>query len=1018
VETNLIDIVVETLDYQAGIIRPSDVESIQGKPLKKNLAKQSFELIKDIDAIYFSGEHPLIYFKSFNAFINRDVKDLQKKVWNQGRVPLLFITTPKEIRIYNCYKEPLKENDDNIDTLEIDRFSNAVNELDRLKLTYDQSQVDSGLFWETVAGKKIHTSKKVDQLLLTNLREARKRLYALMPKKKSDNLPIIHNLLGRSLFILYLEDRNVITPSYYTEFLSDTNSYFQLLRNKRAAYTLYQALNEKFNGDLFTISKSEAESVKQEHLEIIRECFYGDTDLKSRQLFLWRVFDFSFIPIELISSIYEEFLHVEEGEDEISSQGAYYTPLPLVEFVLNEVLPFPDENNFRYDLKLIDPACGSGIFLVEAYRRLIERWKYVNGQQRISVEDLRTILRSSIFGIEKNNEAIKVASFSLYLTILNYLEPKSIWTKVKFPLLINSPNKEDDKQGFNLIHGDTFETENHFNIDFDLVIGNPPWKRGNLSETLTSYITKHSLAKEAVLPFLHKMAHIAPNAKIALVSAAKILFNASSGYENFRQFLFNETKVDCIVNFSALRKSKGEIGRKLFTSATGPTIVIFYSGINIKERNPSIVYCVPKPQFRDTALGELIIDSSDIKFIPITEASNPKSTIWKVAMWGTFRDLKLIKKVSRTDSLLKILDSEVTTKWYHGGGFRTTQPTKHTTNVLKRIPFLAAGNIELYYTNKDKTTRIHDVNFERLGQKNTYKAPHIVIKEGQTKKRFCASFLDYDCTFKSNTYGIVGNVHPDILKSITAYLNSSFATYYLFLSLSSWGIERERVEFNQMLSIPAFEFLFDKVFSRNIAREVNKIIRLKREFTLGSEQQISQIEREIDTLILQAIGLSKNDRSLIENTVEYSLDFFQEGSKSKAILPVISKELEKYAGKICRNLDKILEGADTKFWAKIYEASSASPLVMVSIHFDHTHDTGKILRDESDVMNILHTLNRNIYEQHSESIYFRKVVKYYDNDVLFIVKPNEKRFWTEAIALEDSDAIAIEMVTADTNLNE
>lgn len=1001
---------ISELDYAEGIVRVNDLATLVGQAGKTNFSKHTFDLIPDLEAIYFAGDHPLIYFKSLHEFDRNTVASLQRKVWNQGRVPLMFISTPSEISIINCYKAPVKEPDD-IRKLEIDRFTYAVDELERLKGIYHQRKVDSGVFWETDSGKKIQTTQKVDELLVNNLRETRKRLLALFPKRLKKKLPVIHNLLGRSLFILYLEDRKVITPSYYGEFLNNTSTYFDLLANKKATYSLYEELNKKFNGDVFSVLEEEYDYVTGEHLNLIRDCFYGDIDVTTSQLRLFRVFDFSYIPIELISAIYEEFLHEEEGEEAISEQGAYYTPLSLVEFVLNEVLPYPDENNKKYDLKILDPACGSGIFLVEAYRRLIERWKYVNNDKRISIEELRNILKNSIHGVEKNSEAIRVASFSLYLTILNYLEPKYIWTKVKFPDLINSTGKQDDKQGNNLFHGDTFENNKYEVINYDLVIGNPPWKRGNLDDSLLKYSQKYSLAKEVVLPFLHKMAFVAPNAKIAMVSSAKILFNSSSGYENFRKFLFNETRVDCIVNFSALRKSRGEIGRKLFASATGPGMVLFYNGVNCKERNDSFLYCVPKPQFRDSALSELIIDASDIKYIPIEEAQNPKTNVWKVAMWGTMRDLRLIKKFSKESKLIDILNES--SKWKHGGGFRTTNPKRFTNKKLKQMPHLPTGMVDRYYTNKGNTERITDTQFERLGETGAYKAPHIIIKEGQANKRFCASFLDYDCTYRNNTYGIGGPISSDTLKTITAYFNSKFATYYLFLSLSSWGIERERVEFNQMLSIPAFPFLFDPKSQSNIVKAINKIISLKKGNSLYQEQDILQLEEEIDKIILDEIGISKDERCLIENTVESSLDYFQEGVKSKAITPVQKAEMQKYGRKACKNLSKILAGAKTNIWAKIYQPSVLSPLRLISIHFNNEQENGAIVVDESDVDPLLEKLNRNIYEQHSESIYFRKVVKYFDNDFIFIVKPNEKRFWTEAVALEDSDAIAIEMIAAD-----
>ena len=142
-------------------------------------------------------------------------------------------------------------------------------------------------------------------------------------------------------------------------------------------------------------------------------------------LFFW-AYNFEFIPIQLISAIYEEFLHQEEsGKD-----GAYYTPPMLVDFMLNQTLPRSDHD---YKLRLLDPACGSGIFLVEAYRRLVERWRKANGRRPDSVE-LAAILKYSIFGVDIKLQALRVAAFSLYLAMLDYVQPKYIWMTVHFPM--------------------------------------------------------------------------------------------------------------------------------------------------------------------------------------------------------------------------------------------------------------------------------------------------------------------------------------------------------------------------------------------------------------------------------------------------------------------------------------------------------------------------------------------------------------------------------------------------------
>ena len=1010
-----IDNLFDELDYTNGIVKIDIAEKIINQPLKFNLAKQTFELIPEIDSIYFSGEHPLIYFKSLVNFDDIAIKKLHKKIWNQGRVPLLFVSTLTEIRIYNCYKQPLKDSVNDTQPLEVDRFANSVEDLVKIKASYHQSQMDTGIFWETTSGKKISSAQKVDQLLVKNLKETRKKLLLSYPNKNGNALAYIHNLLGRSLFILYLQDRGIINAKYFAKFLDTSTDYFSLLSDKSACYELFKELNNRFNGDLFTVTYVELLSTSNFHLELIRKCFYGD-DVNSGQLTIWRMYDFSFIPIELLSAIYEEFLHTEEGDVAISNQGAYYTPQPLVEFVLNEVLPYPDENNTNWELKILDPACGSGIFLVEAYRRLVERWKYMHQNEKISIDILRSILKKSIYGVEQNSEAIKVASFSLYLTILNYLEPKSIWANknVRFPHLINSIEKLDEDQGHNLFEGDTFEVEGYTNIRYNLVIGNPPWKRGSLSDSLNAYIKKYDLGNEAVLPFLHKMAYVAADAKIALVSTAKILFNATLGYANFRKFFFEQTKVDAIVNFANLRKSKKEIGRKLFSSASGPAIVVFYNGVNITDRNDSIVYCVPKPQVRDTSVNEIIIDASDVKFVPLIEAKNPNSQIWKIAMWGTLRDYNLVKKLKKEITLKNYFDSKKE-EWTIGVGFEVSKP-KFIDEEINKIPFISNEKIIRYATPKTLTETITHTSFYRLGNREAFAGPHLLIKKGQSHKKFTSSYLEYECSFMKDVYGISSTNHNiTLLKALNAFLNSSLASYFLFLTASSWGIERETINLNELKSLPAFDFMIKhgpdaQVFSKKI----DDIISILTSSPFHQEEEIQKIEKEIEKILFAKLKLTKEEIYLIRNVIDFGLDFFQEGAKSKSILPTQKGDVEKYAKLACANMVRLLTGARTNFWAKTYSVNPNNPLMIMSFHFDRKNEDSSVIFDNhSNVGSILKELNKQIYHKHSESIYFRKVVKHYDGDVLFIVKPNEKRFWTEAVALEDSDNIAIEMIAQD-----
>jgi hypothetical protein len=269
-------------------------------------------------------------------------------------------------------------------------------------------------------------------------------------------------------------------------------------------------------------------------------------------------------------------------------------------------------------------------------------------------------------------------------------------------------------------------------------------------------------------------------------------------------------------------------------------------------------------------------------------------------------------------------------------------------------------------------------------------------------------------------YGIYNpKATKETLKALTGYLNSKFVSYYLFLTSASWGIEREQIFSTEVFDIPVGSFLTGNENTKAISKFVDEIIRIESEFTLDSGNAILPISKEIDKLIFKDFNLKEDDLVLIENLINYSLDFFQQGANSISIRPVQKMELEKYVKKVCKNMSRLLVGAKTSFWAKTYNTNLHSPLSIISIHFNKKNKTGTVIPDTtSDVDTILKKLNDHIYEQHSESIYLRKVVKYYDGDTLFIAKPNEKRYWTEAIALEDSDNISFEMITQDEAVNE
>ncbi|MDO8367697.1 MAG: N-6 DNA methylase [Saprospiraceae bacterium] len=939
--------IFERLDFSPeGVV---DVVSGTGNSaIKNHFVRQALSLDLGIEKIYFSGDFPTIYFKSVIDFDSSTIDDIlrvQRKIWNQGKVVFLYIESPTEIRVYNCYEKPInsKQEDRDIEEILLYTASKQVKkDLDTLAEVFGKVAIETGNFWSKHEfSKKVKHQRRVEQALIDNLRQTRKRL-GNAGLEGNKGKAIIHDLLLRSLFVLYLEDRKATDADFYGKYKKGAASFFDLLDNLEATYLLFAQLEDSFNGNLSPVTEIEKQQVTSEHLQLIKECFWSRLKIDGQQkLFDWRVYDFGAIPIELISAIYEEFLTEKEGEENQAKTGAYYTPRPLAEFILNKMLPYPSQEDCRHNVRVLDPTCGSGIFLVETLNRLLDRWELSHGRPP-DFETTKCIALDNIFGIDIQQEAIKVAAFSLYLAMLNRLDPKTLWLKKKFPYLIHDPeNLAADKQGSNLFVQSSLGPGNFEQIEFDLVVGNPPFGRGSLDQDVSAYLTERYFPQEAVIAFLSRAVDLCPKGKIALVFAAKILFNKDRTYENFRRFLFKETYVEEVYNFAALRRLPKDEGGNFFATASSPVGALFYSKTEPPKPSNRVLYCSPKSAAKYRLIDGLAIDPTDVRYLPRTECSKPDTIIWKAAMWGTERDFRFIQRqLDKVSSLGEILEKNGWMK-NAGVGFETSSPKKHKDCDIKKLPFLHADNVERYFSLPENTKTIYDEEFYRLGKKGAFKQPHLLIKEGQTAKRFCASFLDYDCSFRKTVYGIHTSDSVG-LKLLTAFLNSSLATYLLFLSPSSWGVERERVKPNEVLDLPDLCFSLPQNAQGLIVGLVDQIIELKKT-QLVQPHEIEAIEYKIDEEFYEALGYSENERILIEDLIANNLDVFQEGQKSKAYNPSIPDEDQKYAALLCKTLNEFLKlGSQNTCWATTYETSPRLPLKVISVHINTENTAGAV----------------------------------------------------------------------------
>ncbi len=942
------------------------------------------------------SSYPLAYFRGLEDDDPSKIAEAHKLAWNMGRAPLLFIVLPGRILVHSTYECPRpRRRDRSLDDKaglidKIDLVANVERARQDLR-KYRREELLSGRFWEwQEIRERFNPNTRVEKNLLNNLSAIR----SLLVHQEKLDPHIVHSLLGRAIFIQYLQDRkdsqgySAFPQGYFERFLPGAMSFPDILSDKRATYLLFESLEEKFNGDIFPITPGEQRDVRKEHLGFLRDFLQGNIEIRNKQLSFWPYYSFDAIPIEFISNMYEEFFHYERQEQEANRDrrrraGTYFTPHRLVEFVLDEVLPWEGKNP---DVRILDPACGSGIFLVESYRRLVSRWRQANPQADLDSGVLKKLIVDNLHGVDQNPEAVRVAAFSLYLTMCDYLDPRYVWANVKFPAL-------RDK---NLWHQDFFsfaDTPPKDAGSFDLVVGNPPWE-SQLSKHAEAYVKRRALPvgdKQIAQAFLWAAPALCKDSgKVCLIAPSKgLLFNASGPNREFRKNFFQTFKINTIVNFAALRKN-------LFAKAVGPAAPVIYEPTQPDEEH-AIVYCCPKPSNSPEDGWHYVIEKHDICRIPWRKALEHQQ-IWKTAMWGGPRDWELVDKLASLPSLREVTDQR---GWVDGEGFIVSTGTDPA-EWLTGKPYVAADALQAFTIDESSLPFLDKTHFYRAAKtkKEIFKGPHVLV--GQSPKAgggFIAALLEGDAVFPQSLLGIAGpKGEEDFLGTVCAAFATNICTYFAMMTSSRWLVERDELEKQEVMRFPLPGCLQEDGLSVSLAQ-------------LRAASEDHGVRNKLMRLVSDAYALSAADRALISDAVTYTLDYFRLGANSEAAKPAKENMLRKYGMLFCQMLSESFgEGKGRYFPATFYVGDSPMIVLEVSLSSSDGQQHVEICQADDKLSNALETMDRILREKHSTGIYVRRDVHIYMDDKVYVAKRDQQRLWTQAAAMREADEIYAEIM--------
>ncbi|MHC5537660.1 HsdM family class I SAM-dependent methyltransferase, partial [Singulisphaera rosea] len=895
-------------------------------------------------------------------------------------------------------------------------------------------EIDRGEVWRTWE-RRIDPRGRVDWTLLDNLSKLGGWLRSHGLQKNT-----AHALIGKYVYLRYLHDRGILSPLKFDEWGLNPDTVFGRHATVTGLRSVIRRLEDWLNGSVFPLKLTGTGAPAPKHIERVAGAFMGDDPITGQLHLDFQPYDFSHIPIETLSVIYEQFLHAEgKGKD----AGAYYTPVPIVNFMLQEL---EARQPLRPGMKVLDGSCGSGAFLVQCYRRLIERRVREDGGD-LKPSELRQLLTDSIYGVDRDKDACRVAELSLVLTLLDYIDP---------PDLRRNPSFKIPKlQNNNIFRSDFFSPKcpiraGNEDDRFDWVVGNPPWvevkrppeeEAGEKKEDLDRYVRRWIVRKAKTHPtggnqaahaFVWRLGGLLKeDGCAALLLPAKILFTYES--ERFRQEMFKRFHVWSVANFSNLTEV-------LFAGKSRvPAAAFYFSLPPVDAPQDSFIYSplvanqeanrpVDPNKRKDT--WNIVINAGEIRRVGAADSALGDLLTWKVAMWGSPRDERLIRSVrKRFPALSTLRDSGVEIQegvQLRAKGTKDTELVEDLIdkNVLQMDPLRGKGRIFAFP--KEAIGRIDRDNAylrTRGGKKGLLVSypPHVIV---DASRRF-AVYTDEFLVVPPRQIGIAGKRHHDsLLKALSLFLVSDFATYYQFFTSPDWGVKRELATIRSLKEIPIpFVGMSEMDLAPWVDLHSHAIREWKAQRTLFDDvdeapgMSPSEIDEKLNMLTYFALGLTHQEISLVADLARVRIELDEGKLGAAAVDRPEEPELIFYAHALASELDTFLGDPERTHAVRILH-DGVSGMVETRItprEPDHIHlsiESADRLTAES-----LAELRDLARHEVSQWVYFDRKLIVLEGERTMLLKPLQRFHWTTAQALNDADSIIGETISGGEQVN-
>ncbi len=489
---------------------------------------------------------------------------LRRYAWS-AKLPLSILSDFEEFAVYDCRAEPVKTDKASTARILYCRYAEYHDKWNEIAGIFSKQAILKGSFDKYAAGKNRKGTQEVDAAFLKEIESWREALAKNLALRNPDLTTrelnfAVQRTIDRIIFLRICEDRGIENYGQLQELLKSQRVYQDLA-------VLFQRADDRYNSGLFHFRKEKDRPEPPDDLtlnlslddkplkDILRKLYYPDSP-----------YEFSVLPADILGQVYEQFLgkvirltaghqaKVEEKPEVRKAGGVYYTPTYIVDYIVKQTVGKLCEGKTPKEvskLRVLDPACGSGSFLLGAYQYLLDwhrDWytqnepekhargknpavfqnatsagQEANGEWRLTTGERKRILLNNIYGVDIDAQAVETTKLSLLLKVLEGETAETVGQNLKLFQERALPDLGDNiKCGNSLIGPDFYDgqqmtfldEEERYRINvfdwetefpaimkaggFDVLIGNPPYVRQESLTKLKDYFSRNYEAFDGV----------------------------------------------------------------------------------------------------------------------------------------------------------------------------------------------------------------------------------------------------------------------------------------------------------------------------------------------------------------------------------------------------------------------------------------------------------------------------------------------------------------------------------------